>query len=352
MEHMAASLEHIKGFRCTTWRSNSLWSFIIKLTNHILPTLDVLQTRYDTLYKNWNCPSCHKESETLEHLITCDALAPQWLKVNKCIRDYVNYFVNKTDTCAKLGMILNNLEISTTQPAYVLEWLTGLITPGTFTDFKNIFNTNNLTNSFLIDIINISRLAFKYIVWTQRNTNMKALECSKNINLKKTAMASKRKSGTTLSRPNSQHTLRPSTVLKMAWERELRAAELAVINDDNYRAIDDISPVQYTNALITFIRAASPRKHSLIRKSWANDLWLHDTALLIKGIATNCWSFNKNSALAQLGKRAGKIWSWWDSWWDSNSLNEGIKEDGNIRSLITLSQEYKDGSNGMGVKST
>src|SRR6185295_4447216 len=104
-----------------------------------------------------------------------------------------------------------NLEIGTQQPNYAMEWLTGLITPHTLTRFKNIFKTNNLTNSFLTNIINVFQLAFKFILWAQRNSNMKALEHSRNINLKKTAMASKRKVGSILSDLNSHRSLRPST---------------------------------------------------------------------------------------------------------------------------------------------
>ena len=71
---------------------------------------------------------------------------------------------------------------------------------------------------------------------------MKAFEHSRNINLKKIALASKWQVGITLFKLNSQHFQHPITALKKAWKRELRAAELEVANDSNYRVIDDLSP--------------------------------------------------------------------------------------------------------------
>ena len=102
INHFGAALEHNKGYRCISWRSNSIWSFGIKLTNHILPTIDILQTRYSSIYKDWKCPLCLIEQETLFHLFTCKSLAIQWSKArNKCIEEYIRYFVDKTERKAK-----------------------------------------------------------------------------------------------------------------------------------------------------------------------------------------------------------------------------------------------------------
>ena len=111
MNLWGASLEYIKGFRCLSWRKNSMWSFSIKLTNHLLPTLDILKQRYSSIYKNWNCPSCFEEQETIEHLFTCNALQIQWIHIKKCVEDYIGYFVELTDTRDKLQTACQLLNI-------------------------------------------------------------------------------------------------------------------------------------------------------------------------------------------------------------------------------------------------
>ena len=123
IDHMGASLVHIKGYRCITWQRNSLWSFTIKLINRILPTLDILELRYPLVYTNWNCPSCHEEKESILHLITCKALEPHWTKVNTCIRDFIEHFTILSDLPNKFTTLMDVLNArSSTLVDSTTEW--------------------------------------------------------------------------------------------------------------------------------------------------------------------------------------------------------------------------------------
>ena len=99
---------------------------------------------------------------------SCEALVSQWHMVHKCIGDYIAHFVDKIEQQDKLETTLIRIKSSMTNHNGMMEWLTGLITPATFDTFKSIFITNSLTNNFILDLINISQLAFKYIVWSHR----------------------------------------------------------------------------------------------------------------------------------------------------------------------------------------
>ena len=167
----------------------------------------------------------------------------------------------------------------------------------------------------------MSRLAFKYIIWSKRNENMKAVKNLNNINLKTLAMASKRQARRSTNQPHSQTSRLATMALKKAWIRELQLAQIEAVNDSNYRAIDDISLTQYTNALTTFLRSATNTNNSHIRREWSSDLWIENTNQLIKGSNNNTWSYNHKSSTAIMGKNAGKIWKWWDSWWDANGTD-------------------------------
>jgi len=52
INYLGASMVHIKGFRCITWKRNALWSFTVKLINNILPTGNNLAFRFPHLYSD------------------------------------------------------------------------------------------------------------------------------------------------------------------------------------------------------------------------------------------------------------------------------------------------------------
>jgi len=72
-----------------------------------------------------------------------------------------------------------------------MEWLKGLIRVETAWHIGNIFKSTTKANDFIIVTINIIHLAFKFIVWEERNKKMKTKEKALNINLKKLALEKK-----------------------------------------------------------------------------------------------------------------------------------------------------------------
>src|SRR4051812_34071365 len=62
-------------------KKSTNWARKIKIMNNLLPTLDIMNTRYPNIIKNPNCLSCNNKRETLDHVITCHALEETWDKV-------------------------------------------------------------------------------------------------------------------------------------------------------------------------------------------------------------------------------------------------------------------------------
>ncbi|GBC02406.1 hypothetical protein RclHR1_04600006 [Rhizophagus clarus] len=66
------AIQQVKHFRCTSFKRNSLWSFIIKILHQQLPVGRWLRKRKPSLYRNFNCQFCNRKAdETILHLITC-----------------------------------------------------------------------------------------------------------------------------------------------------------------------------------------------------------------------------------------------------------------------------------------
>jgi hypothetical protein len=200
-----------------------------------------------------------------------------------------------------------------------MEWATGLITKATSSPFIRILASSQLTNELLIDITNLYRLYFKYIIWSVRNENMKKLEASKNINLKKYVMHSKRSHGSQ-DLPKSQssnivnHRQHSSRSLVNSIQQEIQLSTASSREHHHVIALDDITPKQYTNALKAVLQHIKPVSRYEKRLEWSWGLWTNNTLLHIKGSNDRVWRFNKNDAILTIGKNSGKIWNWWDAW--------------------------------------
>ncbi|GBB93051.1 hypothetical protein RclHR1_00210047 [Rhizophagus clarus] len=76
------AIQQVKHFRCTSFKRNFLWSFIIKILHHQLPVGRWLRKRKPSLYRNFHCQFCNNEAdETISHLITCPHTAPLRQKI-------------------------------------------------------------------------------------------------------------------------------------------------------------------------------------------------------------------------------------------------------------------------------
>ncbi|GBC07765.1 hypothetical protein RclHR1_07680019 [Rhizophagus clarus] len=85
------AIQQVKHFRCTSFKRNSLWSFIIKILHHQLPVGRWLRKRKPFLYQNFHCQFCNIEAdETISHLITCPHTAPLRQKIYEALRAFLS----------------------------------------------------------------------------------------------------------------------------------------------------------------------------------------------------------------------------------------------------------------------
>uniref|UniRef100_U9T8X5 Uncharacterized protein n=1 Tax=Rhizophagus irregularis (strain DAOM 181602 / DAOM 197198 / MUCL 43194) TaxID=747089 RepID=U9T8X5_RHIID len=78
---------HIRKFidniclNCTTSTINDRFIKHLKLTNNLLPTLEIMKERRYDLYGNVKCRMCLEENEDNDHIIYCQQLRDKWLMV-------------------------------------------------------------------------------------------------------------------------------------------------------------------------------------------------------------------------------------------------------------------------------
>ncbi|RGB33922.1 hypothetical protein C1646_761158 [Rhizophagus diaphanus] len=78
---------HIRKFidniclNCTTSTINDRFIKHLKLTNNLLPTLEIMKERRYDLYGDVKCRMCLEENEDDDHIIYCQQLRDKWLVV-------------------------------------------------------------------------------------------------------------------------------------------------------------------------------------------------------------------------------------------------------------------------------
>ena len=278
----------------------------------------MLAIRFSDIYSTWKCPSCDIFKETIEHLILYPGLESQWQTVCKCASDYVRYFTNKYDLSDKCSILLTALEHLTlsNRSSQLMEWLTGLITDSTLSPLQRIIKTKSLTNSFILELINIYRITFKQFVWHHRNQMMKAFEASKNLKIKSVIKARKplAKKQEFSGLQHKKKTCQKSQTIKLF---ETAITDLSNDHSDHEycRILDDLSPIQHTNALTSFLKQLKKPNRLEMRKEYTKGLWISDTLQIVNhNHSTNPWRYNGNSSLNNLGKKSGSVWAWWYNW--------------------------------------
>ena len=109
---------------------------------------------------------------------------------------------------------------------------------------------------------------------------MKALEISKNINLK--AIAKAKKSLTNIKKiqqsnlKTKDYLSQRSQVIK-SFETAINDITNDQSNQDYNRVLDDLSPVQHTHALTSFLQQIKKPNRLEMRKEWTKGLWISDT---------------------------------------------------------------------------
>ncbi|GES89606.1 Down syndrome cell adhesion molecule-like protein Dscam2 [Rhizophagus clarus] len=69
------------GFNCTSSSVNNRFIKHLKLTNNLLPTLEIMKERRYDLYGDVKCRMCLEENEDDDHIIYCQQLKDKWLMV-------------------------------------------------------------------------------------------------------------------------------------------------------------------------------------------------------------------------------------------------------------------------------
>src|SRR6266542_828589 len=71
---LLCSLNH---FNCHSMKTHRLFSFIVKISHYLLPTIDKLRLR-SSEYNALSCPGCRISDETQEHMILCPQYQEFW----------------------------------------------------------------------------------------------------------------------------------------------------------------------------------------------------------------------------------------------------------------------------------
>ncbi|CAB5394772.1 unnamed protein product [Rhizophagus irregularis] len=87
------------GLNCTTSTINDRFIKHLKLTNNLLPTLEIMKERKYDLYGDVKCRMCLEENEDDDHIIYCQQLRDKWLVVANNTR---KFFVHTTDSNQEL----------------------------------------------------------------------------------------------------------------------------------------------------------------------------------------------------------------------------------------------------------
>ncbi|GES89683.1 hypothetical protein GLOIN_2v1870151 [Rhizophagus clarus] len=69
------------GFNCITSTTNNKFIKHLKLTNCLLPTLEIMKERRYDLYGDIKCRVCYEKNEDDNHIIYCQQLKEKWLTV-------------------------------------------------------------------------------------------------------------------------------------------------------------------------------------------------------------------------------------------------------------------------------
>jgi hypothetical protein len=83
----------------------------------------------------------------------------------------------------------------------LFDWLSGLLKPNILASFNRILQSKLLTNRLLLELINIFRISFKFIVWNMWNKKAKKFEKSQNVHLKQLFLRTKQRKCSLVTNP-------------------------------------------------------------------------------------------------------------------------------------------------------
>ncbi|CAB5364498.1 unnamed protein product [Rhizophagus irregularis] len=186
------------GFNCTTTTVNNNFIKHLKLTNNLLPTLEIMKERRYDLYGDVKCRLCLVENEDDDHIIYCQQLRDKWLimannTINKCeqmLKDFLSkkeYIQLNQEDIQQLHLWNRNFFVHTTgfnqelPIPFVHLMLRNLFPKGRYRELMSIVKSEKATLTIASLFLEMFITEFYKVIWQPRCDIVADWECTKGI---------------------------------------------------------------------------------------------------------------------------------------------------------------------------
>ncbi|PKC07395.1 hypothetical protein RhiirA5_399882 [Rhizophagus irregularis] len=173
------------GFNCTTTTVNNNFIKHLKLTNNLLPTLEIMKERRYDLYGDVKCRLCLVENEDDDHIIYCQQLRDKWLimannTINKCeqmLKDFLSkkeYIQLNQEDIQQLHLWNRNFFVHTTgfnqelPIPFVHLMLRNLFPKGRYRELRSIVKSEKATLTIASLFLEMFITEFYKVIWQPR----------------------------------------------------------------------------------------------------------------------------------------------------------------------------------------
>ncbi|GBC25678.2 zinc finger BED domain-containing protein RICESLEEPER 2-like [Rhizophagus irregularis DAOM 181602=DAOM 197198] len=173
------------GFNCTTTTVNNNFIKHLKLTNNLLPTLEIMKERRYDLYGDVKCRLCLVENEDDDHIIYCQQLRDKWLimannTINKCeqmFKDFLSkkeYIQLNQEDIQQLHLWNRNFFVHTTgfnqelPIPFVHLMLRNLFPKGRYRELRSIVKSEKATLTIASLFLEMFITEFYKVIWQSR----------------------------------------------------------------------------------------------------------------------------------------------------------------------------------------
>ncbi|CAB5373729.1 unnamed protein product [Rhizophagus irregularis] len=173
------------GFNCTTTTVNNNFIKHLKLTNNLLPTLEIMKERRYDLYGDVKCRLCLVENEDDDHIIYCQQLRNKWLimannTINKCeqmLKDFLSkkeYIQLNQEDIQQLHLWNRNFFVHTTgfnqelPIPFVHLMLRNLFPKGRYRELRSIVKSEKATLTIASLFLEMFITEFYKVIWQPR----------------------------------------------------------------------------------------------------------------------------------------------------------------------------------------
>ena len=208
-------LESLKKQQGSSTKANHLRLFKVKCIENLLPTVKALNIRRPDLYSNNLCKRCQKESESIDHLISCDKAQQALTDLQKEVWKKIQVDERKETSwdLLKIEKSITRSSVIEKQIQYT-EWLRGILREEDAKKIKEIIGSEKQLTKFWSIFWNIWIESIYKEIWIERCNEMNIWEKRKKISekdkkIKKAKGKKKRKrkakSENTNSRSDNKH---------------------------------------------------------------------------------------------------------------------------------------------------